>query len=537
MLKNSFFALSIMKKLLLLIIVILALKISSCARIGSPTGGSKDTIAPVMAIAKPLNKTVSFKEKKIVILFDEYIKFNQLNSQLIISPPIEKKPIIKPQSGVSKKITIEFLEDLAPNTTYSINFGNSIIDNNEGNQLGRFSYVFSTGLKLDSLTISGDILDPLSKKDIENISIMAYKDGNDTLVGNSPPNYLTNTLNSSKYNLENLSEANYKLLALEDKNNNYKYDKGFERIGFLNEDIKLNSNKDSIIFTLFKEAKENKIFNPKQTSGNNLIIGFQGLEKPIIDIEGTPIENYLISREVDKDSLYVWFKERPIDSLKLTLSQDTIIKKFTYKIRELKKDSLILKSNLLDILHPNDSISLTTNIPINNINKDSISLLENDSINIPCQITSLPNIQTLKINFIRKLNTKYSLVLKENAFSDFLKNKSNYKKFNFNTLDREDYGEIILEIDNPNNYNLIIELLNTTSSKKLTQITRRSGKVYFKNLTPGEYTIKTTKDLNNNNLFDNGSYYNKEQPEPIFNFSKTITLRANSEINEKISLN
>ncbi|NJB81479.1 Ig-like domain-containing protein [Wenyingzhuangia aestuarii] len=525
-----------MRKLLVFIFVILALKISSCARMGSPDGGPKDSIPPVMAVAKPMNKTTSFKEQKIVILFDEYIKFEKLNSQLIISPPMEKKPIIKPQSGVSKKISIEFLDSLTPNTTYTINFGNSIVDNNEGNELGRFSYVFSTGPELDSLSISGKIIDPLAKEEVEGISIMAYKNANDTLVGNYTPNYLTNTLKTNIFQLENLSEANYKVIALEDKNNNYKYDKGLERIGFINQSIDLNQPVDSIDFVLFKEPKDNKIYRPKQTKGNQLIIGYQGKDIPTLKIKGTAENNYFVSREIEKDSLYVWFKELVADSLYINVLQDTLSEKFTYKLRELEKDTLVLNSNIKSILHPSDSLILTTNTPVYFVNNDSIQLFESDSIPITYNVISKNKNHKLIIDFERETNKSYSLILKDHAFADFFDSTSHYKKINFTTLDIEEYGDIILDIKNPKEINLIIELFDSKTNFKSTQIINKSDKVYFTKLVPKEYNIRIIKDMNSNNKFDKGNYRTKTQPETVFNFPKTITLRANSEINENISI-
>jgi len=526
-----------MKKIFFYITLIPVLNTISCARIGSPNGGSKDSIPPVMVIAKPANKTTSFKKDKIVISFDEYIKIQKLNTQLIISPPIEKRPIIKPQKGVSKKISIQFLDSLKANTTYTINFGNSIVDNNEGNELGKLSYVFSTGPKLDSLFVMGNITDPLSNKQIENISVMAYKNANDTLIGNYIPDYLTNTLKSNHYILENLAEADYKIIALEDKNNNYKYDKGIERIAFLNRSIKLSSKKDSINFTLFKEPKNFKIYKPKQTKGNQLILGYEGNSVPKLKIEGTDKNNYLISQKQNKDSLYIWFKKIPLDSIQITAKLDTLVKKYTLKLRELEKDTMLISSSLNNILHPNDSLILTTNIPVNYINLDSIQLLENDSIAIPFKIISQPTKHKLYANFDRQINKTYTLNFKKAAFTDFLTNSNTAKKIQVSTLDAEEYGELVLNIQNPLNYNLIIELLEKTSSKKMTSYITKSNIVRFKNLEAKLYKVRIIKDLNKNNKFDNGFFLQKRQPEPVTNYSKTLKIRANSKINENISIN
>jgi len=509
----------------------------NCARIGSPTGGPTDSIPPVMAIAKPTNKTSNFKAKKVEILFDEYIKFKNLNTQLIISPPMETRPIIKPEIGVSKKISIKFLDTLKPNTTYTINFGNSIIDNNEGNELGKFSYVFSTGSFVDSLSLSGKVLDPLQvDKEIENISILAYKNANDTLVGCYTPDYLTNTLDSNAYTLENLSESNYKIIALEDKNNNYVYDKGKERIGFLNEDIQLKETDSIDHFILFKEPKDNKVLRPTQTNGNVIIIGYQGKDLPEVSATGLEKKNYLVTKPTSKDTLYFWFKKKPTDSIYLNIKQDTMNYDFARIPRDLKIDSLTLNTNNGGILHPNDSIILSSNNPIELINKDSIVLLEQDSIPIAFTLINKINKHQIFIDFQRKINKNYSLILKELAFTDILNTTSKKKIIKVKTIDPEEYGEIIIGITNPNNLKLLVEISNNLFLSKTVTVIEKSQDVNFKHLTPGEYQIRIIKDLNKNSVFDNGNFTLKTQPEPVYNFEKKIKLRANYLINETIDI-
>ena len=114
----------------------------NCARKGRPNGGPKDTLSPIMVTAYPPYESINFEKKKIKLQFDEYVKFKDLNKQLIISPPLKNTPEITPIGTASKTVLIKITDTLKPDTTYSINFGNSIIDNNEGNQLGAFKYVF-----------------------------------------------------------------------------------------------------------------------------------------------------------------------------------------------------------------------------------------------------------------------------------------------------------------------------------------------------------------------------------------------------------
>jgi len=360
------------KHLISLLILVLVLKLSSCAKISSPKGGPKDTIPPVIAFVKPQHLSTNFNSNKITIKFDEFIKLNNIGSQFIISPPLDKKPIIKPESGVSKKITIDFLEPLKPNTTYTLNFGNSILDNNESNELGKLTYVFSTGNYIDSLRISGRVYDPFAKDSVQNISLYAYKNKLDSLISKNQPNYITNTQKTDSYELENLSKATYKVIAIDDKNHNYQYDIGLEKIGFIAQPISLTKNKKSVNFTLFTEPIPHKIQNPIQITGQQIIIGYTGQQPPNIDVTGIDKKEYLLTKKTAQDSVYLWLKNEVKDSITITSKLDTIVKKHTILPRILKKDSITVKSLINKVLHPKDSLILETNNPINTIVKDSI---------------------------------------------------------------------------------------------------------------------------------------------------------------------
>jgi hypothetical protein len=152
-----------LKNKLKYILILVLIFIISCAKRGSIDGGIKDTIAPVLKMSFPKNYSTNFKGNTIKLTFNEYVEVKDANKQLIISPPVEKTPQIYPLSA-SKTITLKFNDSLQANTTYSLNFGKSIKDFNEGNPYQQFKYVFSTGSYIDSLSLSGIIKDSYEKK-------------------------------------------------------------------------------------------------------------------------------------------------------------------------------------------------------------------------------------------------------------------------------------------------------------------------------------------------------------------------------------
>ena len=140
--------------------ILLILSVSHCAKRGTPTGGAKDSIPPVLIRATPPLNTTLFDEEKITLVFDEYIKLKDIATQLITSPPLEPSQYkISPESTVSKKVEIRLLDSLKPNVTYTFNFGSAIEDFNENNPLTFFSYTFSTGAIIDSLYLEGIVKD------------------------------------------------------------------------------------------------------------------------------------------------------------------------------------------------------------------------------------------------------------------------------------------------------------------------------------------------------------------------------------------
>ena len=253
----------------------------SCAKRGSITGGVKDTIAPTLKYSFPENYSVKFQGNKIKLIFDENIKLKNLNKQLIISPPMKNEPLVTPTTA-TKILTITINDTLQPNTTYSLNFGQSIADNNEGNPFNQFKYVFSTGDYIDSLALGGRVKDAYDKEVASFVSIMLYEANekfNDSTIYKENPRYITNTLDSLKtFRLENLKAGKYYLVAMKDNNSNNKFNPKSDRIGF-NKQIVTIPNDTVFELELFKEVMPFKAIKPSQASGNRLIVGYEGNPK------------------------------------------------------------------------------------------------------------------------------------------------------------------------------------------------------------------------------------------------------------------
>ena len=211
----------------------------SCAQQGSPSGGPRDEDPPVALESDPPNYSTRFEAKKIHVTFDEYIVLENVNQQLIVSPPMEEKPEVKLKK---KTLIIEFEEELKENTTYTFNFGNAIKDLHEGNILQNFEYVFSTGDILDSMSVKGTLkyAENLTEPD-KPISIMLYTDLMDSVPLIDIPLYVGRSNDSGVFSVNNLRPDVYKIFALNDGNNNFLFDLPTEEIAFLDTSLVLNA--------------------------------------------------------------------------------------------------------------------------------------------------------------------------------------------------------------------------------------------------------------------------------------------------------
>jgi len=202
-----------------------------CATIGRPSGGDKDTLAPVLVSAEPEMYTVNFDAKRITLGFDEYVQVRNLDKELIISPPIKKKPQIW-SKGKGFYFDIEE-DELKDSSTYIFNFGNAVTDINESNPFVNFIYVFSTGSAIDSFGISGTVLESKTLKPSKDpVSVMLFDNLEDSIPLKEKPLYVGRSLEDGSYNMEYIKPGTYRLFALIDKNSNLIYDGKDEQIAF-----------------------------------------------------------------------------------------------------------------------------------------------------------------------------------------------------------------------------------------------------------------------------------------------------------------
>src|SRR5690606_2904064 len=268
-----------------LAIIFSILILFSCARQGTPTGGPKDTEPPKFLGANPdtLSLNVPTDLKEIKIDFDEYVILKEHSQNIVVSPPLSGSPTFMPIGSANKSVRIKLNEPLEENTTYNINFGNALQDNNEGNKLSYFQYVFSTGDYIDSLEISGKAKVTDARKQPENLLVALFKMDsayNDSLILSQKPFYISRLDSSGTFKLNYLRTGKYQMVAFDDEVQNMQFDIGQEKFGFIKEPIDLESNQN-IDIQLFNQQPPYKVGIAEQKGYGHILFRFSGQPREI----------------------------------------------------------------------------------------------------------------------------------------------------------------------------------------------------------------------------------------------------------------
>lgn len=526
-----------------LLFVLSIVFLAECAKRGRPEGGPKDEDAPIMVTAKPPHFTTNFREKEIKIYFDEYIKLKDLQTQLVVSPPLKYQPIIVPQGTPSKYISIKILDTLKSNTTYTFNFGESVIDNTEGNILHNFKYIFSTGDIIDSLRVNGTVKDAFEREADKNITVMLYeftKEFTDSIIYKEKPLYVANTLDTTAWEITNIKEGKYLLVGLKDVAKNYLFNPKNDKIGFVKEAISVPRD-TSYVLNLFKESLPFKLQRAAEVKKNKMLIGYEG-ELDSIKIEplfGPDDLESITLFEKTKDTANVWFKGSVADSLLFRVKTGSVIDTAKVKFRSKEVDSLQISINAKGVLNLRDRIKIAGNIPLQNVDTSKVYLVDKDTLKVPYtyQLKKEKTEVFVEMDFDKKYNDKYNLTLYPDAVTDFLGNiNKDTLNFNFTTKKPTDYGNLYLTLQNVKSYPIIVQLI-TEKGELIEEIYATEQQEYnFTNLLPAKYLVRVIYDENKNRKWDTGSFLQKIQPEKVVYYPTVLEIRTNWDMSETFLL-
>lgn len=542
-----------------IVLIILATGLYSCAKQGTPSGGPKDMEPPVPVESNPGNYSTNVKPNKITITFDEYIQQGGFASQVLISPPLEEAPefLVK-----GKSLQIKLNNELDSATTYNINFGNSIKDLNEGNPLSNFNFAFSTGSALDSGMISGYVFDTYSQEPEADVLVGLYLKDKDSIPYKEIPYYISKSDKTGKFYFQNIKNADFKIFALSDANNNMIFDMPNEKIGFLDtliqpefasepdtafvDSMSIKEEKEGLKLYLFNEETYKRYItdNIRHDSVKcSVILNKPDTVTPIVQAISPKNIDFIQQLSINNDTVILWIKNENhykldtllfavsyfgYDSLANTISVTDTLSFYEKKTKKQKKKFLkpLVKGNL-DL---NRNISFSCQAPINMVDTSLVFLyMVEDSIYTPENYLIKTDSLRNNLLFVNKLkpNTNYEIQLLPGAVRDIYNYSNDTITLKYKTPELDTYGKIILNISDSTSTPVIIELLDSKRNIKSTIYTNKSVVHTFEFLKPGQYNLRIIFDDDNNKKWTTGNYLNNKQPEKVLYFKSEIKVRAN----------
>jgi hypothetical protein len=441
-----------------------------CASIGAPMGGAKDTISPTLVKAMPENFTPNFKSKSIELNFDEYVELNSVFEKLIINPAMEKFPLIDRKL---RTVTIKIKDTLEANTTYSMRFDDAIRDVNEGNPLGNFTYVFSTGDKFDSASFSGRVLGAETGKVDSTLLVVLHNNLADSAIEKLKPRYITKMDGKGFFRFNYLAPGKYNVYALKDEGVKRYNDSSLPFAFYSNViDVSDSTTPVEMLFFVAKKRDE-KVQNPETQPE---------VKKPVTDeeMEEAKTLNYRISTGPGSNQ---------------------------------------------DIFNP-----LTLNFQKALKTLDSSKILFSDTLFKPISGYNLQldsAAKELTLTYKWKLDTWYQLVFLKGFAADSAGiTTTRNDTVRFQTKGEADYGSLKIEFagldfaENP----VLVMLENS----KITRSFPLKGAIFTDKLfKPADYEIRILLDRNGNGIWDTGDYWKKIQPERVLAIEKKINVKAN----------
>lgn len=437
------------KSLYYIFIIIAAAVMYSCANIGNPSGGPIDKTPPIFMRSNPTPNAVNVKDRKIEIFFDEIVTLKDPSTKIIVSPAQTEMPRM---SALGRKVTVELVDSLLPNTTYTIDFSNSIQDNNEGNAIDNFAFAFSTGSVIDSMRVSGYVLDSRTLEPMQSVVVGLQSNLADSAFHKEKLQRVALTNDRGQFTIRNVSPGSYHIFALKDLDRDYKFGNPTEDIAFLDSIIvpSIGSREaadtvyndlneidtimratrpayfpNDILLSMFNEDRKSQyLANNLRVDSTRISLTFAAASDtlPSLSIVGrndVPDQWYTLERSLTNDTLTYWIRPPHLvsaDTLMVAttylrtdtasnLSWGTDTLKFTFQRQKAKKKKKNEETDSLEQirfmeLHPLANgtqevyapLLLQTGTPIERYSREAFHLqrkLQNDTIFYPAEIKSI----------------------------------------------------------------------------------------------------------------------------------------------------
>jgi uncharacterized protein (DUF2141 family) len=493
-------------------------------------GGPKDLEAPILLESNPKNDALKVKPQTIFLDFNEYVKIENPNKQIIVTPRINKDEM--EVLALKNRVTIKLNQELENNTTYVFNFQKSISDITEENPAENLKIVFSTGETIDSLTFSGKVnfLFPPKEKNMKDVLVGLYLSTDTTDVLSGPPYYIGQTDTVGNFKISNIKAGEYEAFAWHDINNSLKAEDKTEPYGFLSEKVEIKDNVTGTEFYLSKAELSPLKINRSSTIGTNYDVI---LSKSITEIQ-------IDHPELNK-KLFYRIKDKNIRFYHTDFNEDSTAIRINLKDSVgFQKDTLIY-AKFPESDRSKENLEITINSGINFLNKFTSELIFNkpikkinlDSLYVKYDTTSIISINQNQI-YLKDSNdyTKifidiaipeslkyqvFTLFAADSSFFD-IENMTNEKKIEatYKKLNKDVTADALRVNINSTQYPLILQLLDNKDQIIQEEVLNNINQYVFKSLEAGTYKVRVIEDTNKNGRWDTSNLLQKRQAEPIY---------------------
>jgi hypothetical protein len=551
--------------------------IAGCAKISSPSGGPRDKEPPVILKSVPLSGSKNFKGKKIAVTFNEYVTLDKINEKFMVSPPMEKKPVI---SLRGKNVVIEYEEKLRDSTTYTFYFQDAIRDLNEGNPINNYQFVFSTGPVIDSLSVTGNVYKADDLNPPEETLVVLYSEPDDSAFVKHIPSYISRADKNGYFRIDNVREQIYRLYALKDIDNSKNYNLYDEEMAFLDSAVVVTAGKNYLPVTkdttnvkpadpksadtvlmqgeyrlyLFKHPGKLHYLTSSSRSAQYRLNYTLSLPPDTLgfnfSIPGAGENSYFVERNRESDSIQIWLTDSSLYSQQIistvvnypftdtagvtALKLDTILMRFlTPRSTRAKAKPVPYKvstSLSAGSLKPGQQIVFNSQTPFRKPDTSRIRLYELDDTNrirIPFSLTiDTANSCMIRMTASLVRNMSYLFIADSSSFGNIYGEQSDSTGNKFNVKTEESYGKLVLNIKNYEGKR-IIQLL-TEAEKPVREIQMdKDGKIEFPLLEKGSYRVRVVYDLNGDGKWTTGDFFRGRQPEPVSYLPLEVDIKEN----------
>ena len=363
----------------------------------------------------------------------------------------------------------------------------------------------------------------------------------DSIIFSEKPTYITTTQDSTNtFELSNLREGNYLLLALKDSNNDYIFQPSSDRIGFVKEYVTIPT--DSLYeLTLFKEFPNYQIDRPKQISKNEIQFGYEGNADSLqLQLLSTTPSGFTskIYKDLKRDTLHYWYKPAlEVDSLLFLARNQSQVDTLNVRMKELYQDTLKMEAINAGLMTLKDTLQLKANVPLVSIASEFLSIINRDSVSVEASSNINLKNNTISVAFPKTEGQTYMIQALPGFATDFFEETNDTLNYNVRTKANSDYGTLSLTLANVEKYPVIVQLTNSKFEvKKEKRVLNADTTIEFDFIDPAKYYIRVIYDENGNGIWDPGNFLAKKQPEKIVYYPSVLDVKSNWSLIESFTL-